>query len=139
MGLGRAQRQDRSRPTAPQSIGRWALPLCGLLSNLRATERAAASGNGYIAFAFRAFFLIGQGLLLESLHQRIHRQNHEVVDGQRDQQERDDGVHKIAVEELRAIHFKEEAREVWLLGDSSNRSEEHTSELQSLRHLVCRL
>src|ERR1035441_10917324 len=28
---------------------------------------------------------------------------------------------------------------IWLLGSPAKRSEEHTSELQSLRHLVCRL
>src|SRR5262245_63117443 len=43
------------------------------------------------------------------------------------------------IEPAREVRIQIDQDQARLLGLSSDRSEEHTSELQSLRHLVCRL
>src|SRR5437899_8905587 len=47
------------------------------------------------------------------------------------------GVHRVA--DLEGVHARIEAMSKSIDGVYIHRSEEHTSELQSLRHLVCRL
>src|SRR5205814_10674607 len=53
-------------------------------------------------------------------------------------------INALAVAELNSIESADGAENFWMVlveeeGESGPRSEEHTSELQSLRHLVCRL
>src|SRR5947199_7991866 len=49
------------------------------------------------------------------------------------------GPHGPAAEFRSAGKRRADARRLALVGGRNSRSEEHTSELQSLRHLVCRL
>src|SRR5256884_8246286 len=68
-----------------------------------------------------------EGLDLEGLD---HKALHEAERGAEQQREGDDGgrAHPVALEQRRREH-----------GGERDRSEEHTSELQSRLHLVCRL
>src|SRR5437899_3667932 len=59
----------------------------------------------------------------------------------RSRRRRDPGRPHLPPVEPRRLHDRRGAVRVWpeCRGSFRNRSEEHTSELQSLRHLVCRL
>src|SRR5271167_2484165 len=95
------------------------------LHNRRGAESAASGVQRNVTLALRTFLFVGKGLLLVTLHQRIHRQHHEIVHGRSDEQERDDRVDEITIKKLRPVYLEIEAGEVRLAGDGrDNRGEQ---------------
>lgn len=93
----------------------------------RGTERAFPRFDRHIAQAFRTFLCSGIGVYfaaLQTIEQRVHRQNNEIVNRCSYQNERDYGVYEFPDEELAVVYGKRNCGEIGLSDDRRNQRRE---------------
>ena len=117
------RRNDRASPSSRDcsltSRGRR----CGrgLTGQVGGAERASPRGNRNLAVALRALLGggIGRGVRApQPRHHRVHRQHDKEIDRRRYQQERNNGIDKVANQELAAVDREFDRRKIRCPDDS---------------------